>query len=61
MKPGFIRTGSLVASMLVGMATADGAQAQSSVTLYGLIDTSIAYVDNQGNNGKPLGSGPHKL
>lgn len=47
--------------MLVGMATAEGTRAQSSVTLYGLIDTSIAYVNNQGDNGKPLGSGPHKL
>nr|WP_257129893.1 porin [Burkholderia sp. RF4-BP95] len=43
--------------MLVGMTIANGAYAQSSVTLYGLIDTSIAYVNNQSNHGKPLGSG----
>ncbi|CAB3765367.1 hypothetical protein BPA30113_02567 [Burkholderia paludis] len=43
--------------MLVGMATADGVQAQSSVTQDGLIDRSIASVNNQSNNGKPLGNG----
>ncbi|KVT07679.1 porin [Burkholderia sp. MSMB1459WGS] len=42
------------------LGAAGAAQAQSSVTLYGVIDTSITYVhgnDGQGNNSWSMGSG----
>ncbi|MBX4145612.1 porin, partial [Ralstonia pickettii] len=42
------------------LGAAGAAQAQSSVTLYGVIDTSITYVhgnDGQGNNAWSMGSG----
>ncbi len=57
MKISFTRTGQIAASLVAGMVVTDYAKAQSSITLYGLIDTAIAYVNNQGSNGKPLGSG----
>ncbi|MGS0891607.1 porin [Burkholderia stagnalis] len=50
----------LSALSLALLGTAGAAQAQSSVTLYGVIDTSITYVhgnDGQGNNSWSMGSG----
>ncbi len=49
----------LSALSLALLGTAGAAQAQSSVTLYGVIDTSITYVHHQsgGDNGWSMGSG----
>ncbi|WP_075256476.1 porin [Herbaspirillum camelliae] len=41
----------LAAAVLAALAAAGSAQAQSSVTIYGLVDTGVEYLNNAGPNG----------
>ena len=56
MKPTIKHTGKGIAVLLAGALHAGTGHAQSSVTLYGLIDASITYANNQTSTGKAPGS-----